>query len=124
MNWLRKMRRAWIAVFSPFRHPKSSTGRSSSCSSESSGLVKLQDDVEMCGYEDVRTMWDILRKTQIRSQTTSDCVNSHRPKRQPMIADGNSNTNLCQPAAACAFTLFNFGHTIDPVVLPPSLILH
>ena len=136
MNWLRKMRRAWIAVFTRFTRHRKSTGNysrflfqikietdlclrkkkkvklslrlklrfiigesSSSNSANNHGLVKLKDDVEMCGYEDVQIMWDILNKSTRRRncRTTSDCDG------------GNDNGN--------AFTLFFGRHTIDPVPL-------
>lgn len=28
------------------------------------GLVKLQDDVQTCEYEDVQVMWEILQRTE------------------------------------------------------------
>lgn len=27
-------------------------------------LLKLHDDIQTCGYEDVQVMWDMLRKTE------------------------------------------------------------
>ncbi|MBA0563314.1 hypothetical protein Godav_006710 [Gossypium davidsonii] len=30
------------------------------------GLLKLQDDVKMCGYEDVQVMWDLLNSPEIK----------------------------------------------------------
>ncbi|GMN55269.1 hypothetical protein TIFTF001_024383 [Ficus carica] len=94
------MRRAWIAIFTRFTRHRKSTGESSSSNSANNyGLVKLKDDVEMCGYEDVQIMWDILNKSTRRRncRTTSDCDG------------GNDNGN--------AFTLFFGRHTIDPVPL-------
>ncbi|PON34439.1 hypothetical protein PanWU01x14_344360 [Parasponia andersonii] len=110
MNWLRKVRRAWIAVLTRFR-PRKSTGRRRSRSSSSdvvSGeLLKLQDDVEMCGYEDVRIMWDILSKTESNYETTSDC--------QP------GKHKLGQAASSCALSVF-FGRSIDALPQPVPLV--
>lgn len=39
------------------------------------GLLKLHDDVETCGYEDVKVMWEMLRRSE------SELV-SHQPKRK------------------------------------------
>ncbi|PON46126.1 hypothetical protein TorRG33x02_326930 [Trema orientale] len=112
MNWLRKVRRAWIAVLTRLR-PRKSTGRRGSRSSSSSdhvvggGLLKLQDDVEMCGYEDVRIMWDILSKTESNYETTSDC--------QP------GKHKLGQAASSCALSVF-FGRSIDTLPQPVPLV--
>lgn len=39
------------------------------------GLLKLRDDVQTCGYEDVRVMWEMLRRSE------SEVVD-HPPKRK------------------------------------------
>ncbi|KAL0561933.1 hypothetical protein IC582_002378 [Cucumis melo] len=58
------VRRVWLAVSSRVRARK--TG---------AGLLKLHDDVETCGYEDVKVMWEMLRRSE------SELV-SHQPKRK------------------------------------------
>lgn len=40
------------------------------------GLVKLEDDVQTCGYEDVQVMWEMLHKTQ------SQLIQQHNHKRK------------------------------------------
>ncbi|KAJ0804297.1 hypothetical protein HanPI659440_Chr02g0036411 [Helianthus annuus] len=58
MNWLQKMvfpvRRIWLAV----------TARVKS-RNNGGGLLKLHDDIETCGYEDVQVMWQMLHKTEL-----------------------------------------------------------
>ncbi|KAK2976614.1 hypothetical protein RJ640_021416 [Escallonia rubra] len=39
-------------------------------------LLKLRDDIQTCGYEDVQVMWEMLRRTE------SELI-THRPKRKP-----------------------------------------
>ncbi|KAK1323807.1 hypothetical protein QJS10_CPA02g01511 [Acorus calamus] len=29
------------------------------------GLLKLHDDVQMCGYQDVQVMWEMLRRSEM-----------------------------------------------------------
>ncbi|RZR97971.1 hypothetical protein BHM03_00027266 [Ensete ventricosum] len=31
------------------------------------GILKLYDDVQMCGYQDVQVMWEILTKTEMET---------------------------------------------------------
>lgn len=40
------------------------------------GLVKLQDDVQTCGYEDVQVMWEMLQKTE------TEVVDNHHKRKQ------------------------------------------
>ncbi|KVI06104.1 hypothetical protein Ccrd_015555 [Cynara cardunculus var. scolymus] len=40
------MRRVWLAV------------------GARGGLLKLHDDIQTCGYEDIQVMWEILRRTE------------------------------------------------------------
>ncbi|XP_022991946.1 uncharacterized protein LOC111488437 [Cucurbita maxima] len=58
------VRRVWLTVSARVRARKSGAG-----------LLKLHDDVETCGYEDVKVMWEILRRSE------SELV-GHRPKRK------------------------------------------
>ncbi|WOL18307.1 hypothetical protein Cni_G27101 [Canna indica] len=58
MSWWYKkvvfpVRRAWIAVSSRGKPPKHGGG----------GILKLYDDVRMCGYQDVEVMWEMLTST-------------------------------------------------------------
>ncbi|RWW65228.1 hypothetical protein BHE74_00027475, partial [Ensete ventricosum] len=31
------------------------------------GILKLYDDVQMCGYQDVQVMWEILTKSEMET---------------------------------------------------------
>ncbi|KAK6127916.1 hypothetical protein DH2020_038345 [Rehmannia glutinosa] len=57
MEWWRKMvfpvRRAWFAVSARVKARK-----------KGAGLVKLHDDIQTCGYEDVQIMWEMLKRTE------------------------------------------------------------
>ncbi|XP_022883743.1 uncharacterized protein LOC111400567 [Olea europaea var. sylvestris] len=54
MEWWQKMvfpvRRAWCAFTARVKTRKNGDG-----------LLKLRDDIQTCGYEDVQIMWDMLR---------------------------------------------------------------
>lgn len=58
MEWLRKflfpMRRVWINVATRMRTRK--RGR---------GLLKLYNDVQTCGYQDVQVMWEMVQNSEI-----------------------------------------------------------
>uniref|UniRef100_A0A7N0TYX1 Uncharacterized protein n=1 Tax=Kalanchoe fedtschenkoi TaxID=63787 RepID=A0A7N0TYX1_KALFE len=34
------------------------------CRRTGGGLLKLHDDIQTCGYEDVQVMWEMLRKSE------------------------------------------------------------
>ncbi|PWA34860.1 hypothetical protein CTI12_AA468130 [Artemisia annua] len=57
MNWWQNMvvpiRRVWLAVAGRVK-PRDN----------GSGLLKLHDDVQTCGYEDVQVMYEMLRITE------------------------------------------------------------
>ncbi|KAG8388187.1 hypothetical protein BUALT_Bualt02G0099700 [Buddleja alternifolia] len=57
MEWWRKMvfpvRRAWFSVSARLKARKNGAG-----------LLKLHDDIQTCGYEDVQIMWEMLRQTE------------------------------------------------------------
>ncbi|KAI3463504.1 hypothetical protein Pfo_020167 [Paulownia fortunei] len=57
MEWWHKMvfpvRRAWFAVSARVKARKNGAG-----------LLKLRDDIQTCGYEDVQIMWEMLRRTE------------------------------------------------------------
>ncbi|EOY01420.1 hypothetical protein SCA6_007894 [Theobroma cacao] len=58
-----KMRRIWRSVsarFKPHKPTATGGGKGGAISSNASGLSKLQDDVNMCGYKDVQVMWNLL----------------------------------------------------------------
>ncbi|XP_051119134.1 uncharacterized protein LOC127243257 [Andrographis paniculata] len=47
------VRRAWFAISARIRARKNGAG-----------LLKLHDDIQTCGYEDVQIMWEMLRRTE------------------------------------------------------------
>ncbi|KAL1563827.1 hypothetical protein AAHA92_06250 [Salvia divinorum] len=57
MEWWHKIvfpvRRAWFAVSARVKAQKHGVG-----------LLKLHDDIQTCGYEDVQIMWEMLKKTE------------------------------------------------------------
>ncbi|KAK4350154.1 hypothetical protein RND71_029467 [Anisodus tanguticus] len=46
---------------------------------QGAGLLKLRDDIQTCGYEDVQVMWEMLRKNE--SEVTP---RHHKRKRRPL----------------------------------------
>ncbi|GKV09651.1 hypothetical protein SLEP1_g21119 [Rubroshorea leprosula] len=70
MEWWHKMifpvRRVWFAVSARVKARKSGAG-----------LLKLHDDVQTCGYQDVQVMWEMLR----RSETELIAHNNKRKQR-------------------------------------------
>ncbi|XVF43410.1 hypothetical protein PTKIN_Ptkin02bG0037900 [Pterospermum kingtungense] len=75
MHLWRKMRRAWLTVSARLKTHKSTGDHKGGAS----GLLKLQDDVKMCGYEDVQVMWNLLNTSQIK-QIGATAKASHSPK--------------------------------------------
>ncbi|XP_022983947.1 uncharacterized protein LOC111482415 [Cucurbita maxima] len=60
------VRRVWLAVYGRLKARKNDEG-----------LLKLHDDVETCGYQDVKVMWEILK------QSEAELINHHhQPKRK------------------------------------------
>ncbi|KAL9323245.1 hypothetical protein ACSQ67_011298 [Phaseolus vulgaris] len=59
-NIIFPVRRVWLALSARLKARKNGAG-----------LLKLQDDVQTCGYEDVQVMWEMLQRTE------SDVVESH-----------------------------------------------
>ncbi|KAK7329702.1 hypothetical protein VNO77_23877 [Canavalia gladiata] len=67
MDWWHKITTTWTAFSTRIKLRKSrvSGGRRggagvADCGGPDSGLLKLRDDVQMCGYRDVEVMWNIL----------------------------------------------------------------
>lgn len=48
--------------------------------STGAGLLKLRDDIQTCGYEDVQVMWEMLRRTETELMPThNNAKRKHRP---------------------------------------------
>ncbi|PSR96813.1 MAGUK p55 subfamily member 4 like [Actinidia chinensis var. chinensis] len=69
MDWWHKMvfpvRRVWFAVSARVKARKNGAG-----------LLKLRDDIQTCGYEDVQVMWEMLRRSD------SELISNHTSKRK------------------------------------------
>ncbi|KAA8540578.1 hypothetical protein F0562_024503 [Nyssa sinensis] len=69
MNWWHKMafpvRRVWVAVSARVKARKNGDG-----------LLKLRDDIQTCGYEDVQVMWEMLRRSE------SELLSNHSKRKQ------------------------------------------
>ncbi|KAE8056649.1 hypothetical protein FH972_013397 [Carpinus fangiana] len=79
MDWLHKMKRAWLAVSARIRPRKSggssvgSLGGGGSCNGDY-GLLKLRDDVRTCTYQDVQVMWNMLSGSQANDVSSAKSV--------------------------------------------------
>ncbi|KAE9602456.1 hypothetical protein Lal_00050169 [Lupinus albus] len=95
MDLWRKIRRNWIGFSIRIKLRKSSGevggGRGSGGGKygggdngrDGCGLVKLRDDVEMCGYKDVEVMWNMLSiGLQPEQMETAPSTSSKLPKRR------------------------------------------
>ncbi|CAN6450903.1 unnamed protein product [Victoria cruziana] len=64
MDWWQKMvfpvRRVWLAISARVRTRK-----------HGGGLLKLRNDVQTCGYEDVQVMWEMLRRFETETSHSS-----------------------------------------------------
>lgn len=64
MDWSHKMfvpvRRVWLAVAARVKSHNSGAG-----------LLKLHNDVQTCGYEDVQVMWEMLQRLESTELTAS-----------------------------------------------------
>ncbi|XVF27174.1 hypothetical protein REPUB_Repub14bG0083900 [Reevesia pubescens] len=71
MDWWHKMifpvRRLWFTVSSRVKARKNGAG-----------LLKLHDDVQTCGYQDVQVMWEMLRRSE-----TELIANNPKRKQRP-----------------------------------------
>ncbi|XP_039059923.1 uncharacterized protein LOC120203822 [Hibiscus syriacus] len=66
MHLWRKMRRVWISVSQRLKpHKPTVKGGKDGEACNANGLLKLEDDVMMCGYEDVQVMWKLLNSPQM-----------------------------------------------------------
>uniref|UniRef100_A0A2N9ILF9 Uncharacterized protein n=1 Tax=Fagus sylvatica TaxID=28930 RepID=A0A2N9ILF9_FAGSY len=63
MDWLHRMKKAWVAVSTRIRTRGGVSG-GGGASTGDDGLLKLRDDVQMCGYKDVQVMWKMLSGSQ------------------------------------------------------------
>ncbi|KAL0342229.1 UNVERIFIED_CONTAM: hypothetical protein Scaly_1885500 [Sesamum calycinum] len=96
MEWWHKVvfpvRRVWCAVSARVKARKNG----STISKIGAGLLKLHDDIQTCGYEDVQIMWEMLR------QTESEVVSRHSKRKTRWFCRNFSWSN--HGAAAPSFS--------------------
>lgn len=46
--------------------------------SEASGILNLHNDVQMCGYEDVQTMWELVKRSEM------ELSNKNKKRKRPL----------------------------------------
>lgn len=76
------------------------------------GLLKLHGDVETCGYEDVKVMWEILRRSEEdviinKHQHHVQTRRKHKPFWKPFIW---SNPTTPSPSTLKITTFPTFTH--------------
>ncbi|XP_019169497.1 PREDICTED: uncharacterized protein LOC109165264 [Ipomoea nil] len=86
-DWWQKMvfpvRKVWIAVSARVKARK-----------HGAGLLKLRDDIQTCGYEDVQVMWEMLRRTESELTSRPHSKPKHRPFWRIFVW---SNHRTCPP---------------------------
>ncbi|KAK6915152.1 hypothetical protein RJ641_020269 [Dillenia turbinata] len=65
------VRRVWVAVTSRVHRARTNGG----------GILKLRDDVQTCGYEDIQVMWEMLRRSEEEAELSHNHLKRkrHRP---------------------------------------------
>ncbi|XP_057415432.1 uncharacterized protein LOC130710248 [Lotus japonicus] len=95
MEWWHKIRRTWSSLSSriKLRKPRVRVagGRGGGadefgggCGGIDGGLLKLRDDVQMCGYKDVEIMWNMLSislQPQLMEEAGRATTKAKRPRR-------------------------------------------
>ncbi|CAN6552022.1 hypothetical protein ACFX15_012598 [Malus domestica] len=87
MDWLHKLRKALIALSATLKLRRSlgggvAGGVGGERGGGIGGLLKLQDDVQMCGYEDVQIMWNMLSKAQHEEVVVSSPTTTTKPNKK------------------------------------------
>ncbi|KAJ1433411.1 hypothetical protein SESBI_05937 [Sesbania bispinosa] len=103
MDWWHKIRRTWTALSTRIKLRKSAGvagGRGSGvgeygggdCGGTGEGLLKLRDDVQMCGYRDVEVMWNMLNISLQPQQM--ETARTTKPKRSSCKQRSTSTSRL------------------------------
>uniref|UniRef100_A0A7N0RGT2 Uncharacterized protein n=1 Tax=Kalanchoe fedtschenkoi TaxID=63787 RepID=A0A7N0RGT2_KALFE len=71
----------WKRVMSPVRRLCFHVDKARSRRQTGGGLLKLRDDIQTCGYEDVQVMWEILRKSETE---VADRKSQNKAKQRPI----------------------------------------
>ncbi|XVE85626.1 hypothetical protein DITRI_Ditri17bG0105300 [Diplodiscus trichospermus] len=115
MHVWRKMRRVWLSVAGRLK-PHQPTG---GASGNGSGLLKLQDDVKMCGYKDVQVMWNLLNTSQLKqigAATTAVSQSRKCSKQRPSwIAFfwPNQRATASSPSSSSSFCFVKSSKTVN-----------
>lgn len=75
------VRRVWISISARFK-PRDN----------GAGLLKLHNDIQTCGYEDVQVMWEMLRRSETE-QITNQPKRKQRPFWKVFVWSNNSGTS-------------------------------
>ncbi|TYJ34191.1 hypothetical protein E1A91_A05G152100v1 [Gossypium mustelinum] len=91
MDWWHKMifpvRRLWFVVSSRVKARKNGAG-----------LLKLHDDVQTCGYEDVQVMWEMLRRSESELMAANNNPKrKHRPAFWSVFVWSSNHTSSFSP---------------------------
>ncbi|URD75285.1 hypothetical protein MUK42_08858 [Musa troglodytarum] len=70
------VKRAWVAI----------AARVKACK-HGDGILKLHDDVQTCGYEDVQVMWEIVRRSEAEGSNASEQRKRRLGGHQPALPD-------------------------------------
>ncbi|KAL6292467.1 hypothetical protein ACE6H2_000609 [Prunus campanulata] len=111
MDWLHKLRRALLSFSARLKLSKS-VGRVGGECGGVGGLLKLQDDVQMCGYQDVQIMWNILSNAQREEMM----IMATTTKTQPAPKHNNKKQRQQQPSWSFK-TFFWTSHAKSPVLV-------
>ncbi|XAR50432.1 hypothetical protein NMG60_11004759 [Bertholletia excelsa] len=93
MEWWNKMvfpvRRVWVAVAARVKARKNGAG-----------LLKLHNDIQTCGYEDVQVMWEMLRRSESESMSRHRHKRKRRPFWRAFVWSSHSNASSFSTASA------------------------
>ncbi|KAB2060921.1 hypothetical protein F383_16795 [Gossypium arboreum] len=76
------VRRFWFTVSSPLKARKNGAG-----------LLKLRDDIQTCGYQDVQVMWEMLRRSETEHHHHHHPKRKQRPFWRVFVWSSSNNTS-------------------------------
>lgn len=76
------VRRFWFTVSSPLKARKNGAG-----------LLKLRDDIQTCGYQDVQVMWEMLRRSETEHHHHHHPKSKQRPFWRVFVWSSSNNTS-------------------------------
>ncbi|CAL9074307.1 unnamed protein product [Musa textilis] len=87
------VKRAWVAIAARVKACKHGRGIGVSTKVQAvgragcDGILKLHDDVQTCGYEDVQVMWEIVRRSEAEGSNASEQRKRRLGGHQPALPD-------------------------------------